>query len=56
MKYILSSALVVIVVLAGYSGVRAQTEITLIAPFGAKAPLDQLIPAFEASITQAAVR
>lgn len=47
MKYLLSSVLVVALVLGISHNARAQGEITLIAPGGAKAVLDQLIPEFE---------
>ena len=46
MKY--SCPLVIVAMILGSSpGVRAQTEITLIAPGGARAALEQLIPGFE---------
>jgi len=48
MKRFLSSFAIIALALAGSISLRAQSEITLIAPFGAKAPLDELLPAFEA--------
>ncbi len=47
MKYFLSSALLAAAVLAASVGAHAQAEITLIAPGGARAPVEQLIPGFE---------
>jgi molybdate transport system substrate-binding protein len=47
MKYLMSSVLIVALVLGISHNARAQGEITLIAPGGAKAVLDQLIPEFE---------
>ena len=48
MKRILISFAIAAVLLAGQaSRAQMQTEITLIAPGGARAPLDKLIPAFE---------
>ena len=47
MKNLLSSVLAVVLVLGISHNARAQGEITLIAPGGAKAVLDQLIPEFE---------
>ena len=52
MKYLLSSAVIAALVLGISCSARAQSEITLIAPFGAKAPLDQLLPAYEAKTGQ----
>lgn len=46
-KYLLSFAVAAVLLLSYSSGAQAQTEITLIAPGGAKAPLDKLIPLFE---------
>ena len=46
-KYLLSAVVVVTLLMGNSSAVHAQNEITLIAPGGAKAVLDQLIPAFE---------
>jgi molybdate transport system substrate-binding protein len=46
-KYLLSSVVVVALLLGNSFSVRAQGEITVIAPGGAKAALDQLIPDFE---------
>src|SRR5277367_3048944 len=48
MKFFISSVLAFVFALGGSLGASAQTEITLIAPFGAKAPVDQMIPGFEA--------
>ncbi len=47
MKYLLSSALVLSLLWGGLPGARAQSETTLIAPGGIKAPLDDLIPRYE---------
>jgi molybdate transport system substrate-binding protein len=47
MKYLLSSILVATLFVCNPSGVRAQTEVTLIAPGGIKDAIDQLIPGFE---------
>src|ERR1039457_5616600 len=47
MKYLISSVVVIILVLGNSYSARAQSEITVIAPGGAKAALDQLIPGFE---------
>lgn len=47
MKFFLASALLVALTLGASSGVRAQTETTLIAPGGIRAPLDELIPRYE---------
>jgi molybdate transport system substrate-binding protein len=47
MRYLLSSALVLVLVLGGAHGARAQSEVTLIAPGGIRAPIEQLIPGFE---------
>jgi molybdate transport system substrate-binding protein len=46
MKYLLSPA-VVFFVLGGSYSVRAQSEVTLIAPGGIRAALEQLIPVYE---------
>ena len=46
MKYLVSSAIVVLVLGNSFSA-RAQGEITLIAPGGIKAAMEQLIPGFE---------
>jgi len=46
-KYLLSLAVTATFLLGNSFSIRAQTEITLIAPGGARAPLDKLIPAFE---------
>lgn len=48
MKHYFLSAIMLVCALGAPAGARAQTEITLIAPFGAKAPVDQLISGFEA--------
>jgi molybdate transport system substrate-binding protein len=47
MKHRLSSALVLALVLGGSYSARAQSEVTLIAPGGIRAPIEQLIPGFE---------
>jgi molybdate transport system substrate-binding protein len=47
MKHRLSSALVLALVLVGSYSARAQSEVTLIAPGGIRAPIEQLIPGFE---------
>ena len=47
MKYLLWPIVVVALALGNSSTARAQSEITLIAPFGIKAPLDELFPGFE---------
>jgi len=47
MKYLLSSALLFAIILSTSSSGRAQTEVTLIAPGGIRAPIEQLIPGFE---------
>src|ERR1700682_6109804 len=47
MKYLLSSAMLVVLVLGNPHGARAQTEVTLIAPGGIRAAIEQLIPGFE---------
>ena len=47
MKYLLSSALLVALVLGNPCGARAQTEVTLIAPGGIRGAVEQLIPGFE---------
>jgi molybdate transport system substrate-binding protein len=46
-KYLLSFAVAAVLLLDNSMCARAQTEITLIAPGGARASLDKLIPAFE---------
>ena len=46
-KFLLSFAVAAILLLSYSSCARAQTEITLIAPGGARAPLSELLPAFE---------
>lgn len=46
-KYLLSFAIASALLLSYANFAQAQTEITLIAPGGARAPLDKLIPAFE---------
>src|SRR3984957_5632686 len=46
MKHPLGFAIVAIV-LASAANVRAQSEVTLIAPGGIRAPIEQLIPGFE---------
>jgi len=46
-KHLLSSALVLAVVLSGSYSAQAQSEVTLIAPGGIRAPIEQLIPGFE---------
>jgi molybdate transport system substrate-binding protein len=47
MKYLISSIIAMVLVLGNSYSARAQSEITVIAPGGAKAALDQLIPSFE---------
>ncbi len=47
MRRILLSAVAVATVLCVSSAARAQTEVTLIAPGGIRAPIEQLIPGFE---------
>lgn len=47
MKYLLSAGLVVALILGGSFGAHAQTETTLIAPGGIRAPFDELVPRFE---------
>lgn len=47
MKYLLSSAMLVALVLSNPYGARAQTEVTLIAPGGIRGAVEQLIPGFE---------
>lgn len=47
MKHLLSSALVLALILSGSIHVQAQSEVTLIAPGGIRAPIEQLIPGFE---------
>jgi len=43
-KHLLSSALVLAVVLSGSYSAQAQSEVTLIAPGGIRAPIEQLFP------------
>ena len=45
MKYLFSSAIIVLLLGNPYSA-RAQTEVTLIAPGGIRAAIEQLIPGF----------
>src|ERR1700731_3459041 len=47
MKYLLSSAMFVALLLGNPHGARAQTEVTLIAPGGVRTAIEQLIPGFE---------
>jgi molybdate transport system substrate-binding protein len=47
MKYLLLSAVVVALVLGNAHSARAQSEVTLIAPGGIRAAIEQLIPGFE---------
>lgn len=47
MKYLLSAGLLAVSIFAVSTGVRAQTETTLIAPGGIRAPLEILIPRYE---------
>jgi molybdate transport system substrate-binding protein len=47
MKNLLSSAVVVVLLLGSSHSARAQDEITLIAPGGIRAAIEQLIPGFE---------
>lgn len=47
MKHIVSSCLIIFAI-ANCDSIRAQSEITLIAPGGIRAPLEKLIPQFEA--------
>jgi molybdate transport system substrate-binding protein len=47
MKYLLASAVVVALVLGISYSARAQSEVTLIAPGGIRAAMDQLLPAYE---------
>lgn len=47
MKKIVLAAVVMALAAGGWSKARAQDEVTLIAPGGAKAALEQLIPGFE---------
>src|ERR1039458_7485465 len=46
-KYLISPVVVIALVLGNSYSVRAQSEITVVAPGGAKAALDRLIPRFE---------
>ncbi|MBZ5660131.1 MAG: substrate-binding domain-containing protein [Acidobacteriia bacterium] len=46
-RFLQSLAVATALLLSQSGGAQAQTEITLIAPGGARAPLDKLIPAFE---------
>src|SRR2546427_600917 len=47
MKYLLASAVVVALVLGLSYSTRAQSEVTLVAPGGIRAAMDQLLPAYE---------
>jgi molybdate transport system substrate-binding protein len=47
MKYLLSSAFVMVLFLGTPPSTRAQTEVTLIAPGGIRAAVNELIPGFE---------
>jgi len=47
MKYLLPAALLVTSILGGSFAAHAQTETTLIAPGGIRAPLEELIPRYE---------
>jgi molybdate transport system substrate-binding protein len=47
MRRILFSVVAVLILLGGSSAAFAQTEVTLIAPGGIRAPIEQLIPGFE---------
>jgi molybdate transport system substrate-binding protein len=47
MKYVLPAALLATSLLGGALAARAQTETTLIAPGGIRAPLEELIPRYE---------
>jgi molybdate transport system substrate-binding protein len=47
MKYLLSSAVIVALILGSSPGARAQSEVTLVAPGGIKEAIEQLIPGFE---------
>jgi molybdate transport system substrate-binding protein len=47
MKYLLSSAMLVALVLGNSHSARAQTEVTLIAPGGIRTSVEALIPGFE---------
>jgi molybdate transport system substrate-binding protein len=47
MKYLFSSAVAVALVLGFSFSARAQSEVTLIAPGGIRAAMDQLLPAYE---------
>ena len=49
MRHLLSSVVLVVLVLSSAHNARAQTEVTLIAPGGIKAAIEQLIPGFENS-------
>jgi len=46
-KYLFSSAVVLALILSVSHSTRAQTEVTLIAPGGIRAAIEQLIPGFE---------
>lgn len=48
MKYLLSSVVVVALLLCSSSGMRAQTEITLLAPTPIRGPLEKTIASYEA--------
>ncbi len=47
MRHLLASAVIIALVVGSAHSSRAQTEITLVAPGGIKAAIDQLIPGFE---------
>jgi molybdate transport system substrate-binding protein len=47
MKYLISSAVIVALVLGNSHSARGQGEVTLIAPGGIRAAIEQLIPGFE---------
>lgn len=47
MKYLIFSIIAIVLVLGNSYSARAQSEITVIAPGGAKAALDELVPSFE---------
>lgn len=48
MKYFFATAFAVALVMGGPLGARAQSEVTLLAPGGATAPVNKLIPGFAA--------
>ena len=52
MKHLLRGALIAALVLGASFGARAQTETTLIAPGGIRAPLDDLLPRYEKKTSQ----